>query len=119
MVSYFHLHYGNDRTTEKIQVSQTQPGGQLAFVSDHFLASEFHWSVSPYCVLQAQKEGILFQGTAERRESKARWHAVAVIAKWLGVWALHDLSTQLWSGLQLAWVWLLGAALLSPRSLTC
>lgn len=94
------------------------PGGQLAFVGDHFLASEFSWSVSPYCVFQAQKEGILFQGTAERRDSKARRHAVAKTAKWLAVWVLCDLSTQLWSGWRLAWVWLLGEALLSPGSRT-
>ena len=41
---------------EKIQVSQTLPGAQLAFVSDHFLTSESSWSVSPYCVLRGNPE---------------------------------------------------------------
>lgn len=55
------------------------------------------------------------QGAEKRRESKAKWRAVPITAKWLGVGALHDLSTQLQSGLQLAWVWLPGEALLRFR----
>lgn len=38
--------------------------------------------------------GYLSQGAAEGRESQARWHALALRAKWPGG-SLHDLSSQL------------------------
>lgn len=58
--------------------------GAVGICQRPFFTSEFPRPISPYCVLRAWEEGTLSQGAAEGRESQARWHALALTAKWPG-----------------------------------